>query len=427
MPWDDLRYIFGEIMYGGHITDCVGPPHVQRVPRGRAAAACARGHGARRPSSSRPTRASRTTTSTCTTRRHEMPPESPPRLGSTPTPRSATSQTRPNGLFSTIAADRGRRRRRRRRRRQPAVKTMMEDLTSALPENFEMIRMNIKAKPLLAGPVEGRTSSCALQECSRMNVLLGEIRRTLIELDKGLKGQLNMSEPMEDLATAFTINEWPGRNPFAKCSWEKYAWFSKKGLGSQFLDMLARCAQLVDWSRSRRPSLSGCPGLFNPTAYLTAVTQVTARRTGNALDNMTQRDAHHDDAHARGGDPLSRSEDGALRARPLHRGRALGRADDPQHSGDDRRHARRAGVLADSKPKELLPPMPLIYIKAVMVQPTGSRPPVGYLRHSSRHLRRPRLPHDVCAARRTSSSRRSRRSTAVQVGARRRRDHDGAG
>lgn len=21
MPWDDLRYLFGEIMYGGHITD----------------------------------------------------------------------------------------------------------------------------------------------------------------------------------------------------------------------------------------------------------------------------------------------------------------------------------------------------------------------------------------------------------------------
>ena len=21
MPWEDLRYLFGEIMYGGHITD----------------------------------------------------------------------------------------------------------------------------------------------------------------------------------------------------------------------------------------------------------------------------------------------------------------------------------------------------------------------------------------------------------------------
>ena len=55
-----------------------------------------------------------------------------------------------------------------------------------------------------------------LQECTRMNTLLSEIRRSLVELDKGLKGQLNMSQSMEDLATAFGLNEWPGRNPFAQ-------------------------------------------------------------------------------------------------------------------------------------------------------------------------------------------------------------------
>lgn len=49
-----------------------------------------------------------------------------------------------------------------------------------------------------------------------MNALLSEIRRSLVELDKGLKGQLNMSQSMEDLAIAFGLNEWPGRNPFAQ-------------------------------------------------------------------------------------------------------------------------------------------------------------------------------------------------------------------
>lgn len=49
-----------------------------------------------------------------------------------------------------------------------------------------------------------------------MNTLLSEIRRSLVELDKGLKGQLNMSQSMEDLVSAISLNEWPGRNPFAQ-------------------------------------------------------------------------------------------------------------------------------------------------------------------------------------------------------------------
>jgi len=64
----------------------------------------------------------------------------------------------------------------------------------------------------------------ALQECKRMNVLITEIRRSLIELDKGLKGQLNMSQAMEDLIKAISINQWPGRNPFSACRWESKAW-----------------------------------------------------------------------------------------------------------------------------------------------------------------------------------------------------------
>lgn len=121
-----------------------------------------------------------------------------------------------------------------------------------------------------------------------MNALINEIKRSLVELDKGLKGQLNMSQPMEDLITAININQWPGRNPYSTCKWESKAWPSMKNLMSQFLDMLNRIHQLVVWSTDLiTPKSVWLPGLFNPTSYLTAVMQVTARRSHLPLDQMT--------------------------------------------------------------------------------------------------------------------------------------------
>ena len=121
-----------------------------------------------------------------------------------------------------------------------------------------------------------------------MNVLLHEMVRSLDELDKGLNGALNMSEPMEDLATALSIQQVPGRNPFAKCSWEKIAWWSKKTLLPWFNDMIRRVEQLVAWEAELvMPQCLWYPGLFNPMSFNTAIMQVTARNTKQALDRMT--------------------------------------------------------------------------------------------------------------------------------------------
>lgn len=60
-----------------------------------------------------------------------------------------------------------------------------------------------------------------------------------------------------------------------QCAWEKLAWPSKKNLLSEFMDMLRRIAQLGSWSEDLvTPQCVWLPGLFNPTAYLTAVMQV---------------------------------------------------------------------------------------------------------------------------------------------------------
>jgi hypothetical protein len=42
----------------------------------------------------------------------------------------------------------------------------------------------------------------AIQEAERMNILTAELKRSLAELDLGLKGDLTMSDPMEQLMMA---------------------------------------------------------------------------------------------------------------------------------------------------------------------------------------------------------------------------------
>jgi len=167
------------------------------------------------------------------------------------------------------------------------VRSTIEELLERLPENFVMLDIEAKAEPLLK-EMTSPYVLVAMQECTRMNTLLSSMRSSLIELQKGLDGQLNMSEPMEHLAEALSINEVPGRNPFHKTSWESLAWPSKKNLQSWFADLLQRVVQLEKWvSDLICPVSIWLPGLQNPTSFLTAIMQVTARNTGLPLDNMT--------------------------------------------------------------------------------------------------------------------------------------------
>merc|ERR1712100_402602 len=102
-----------------------------------------------------------------------------------------------------------------------------------------------------------------------MNVLLESMRKSMIELQKGLNGELNMSEGMDHLFIALKINQVPGRNPFHRTSWEKDAWWSQKALGAWFPELLQRNKQLSGWRENlEMPKCMWFPGLFNPMAYL---------------------------------------------------------------------------------------------------------------------------------------------------------------
>jgi len=72
-----------------------------------------------------------------------------------------------------------------------------------------------------------------LQECEKMNTLVGEIRKNLKDLELGLGGQLNMTDSMEALSLALELNRVPS-------AWGPISYFSKKSLGMWFADFLER-------------------------------------------------------------------------------------------------------------------------------------------------------------------------------------------
>lgn len=215
----------------------------------------------------------------------------------------------------------------------------LDDIMDKMPDLFDMEEIR--------GRCDGDFSPytmVAIQEAERMNVLVAEMRRSLIELDLGLNGDLTMSGPMETLMRALAANQTPG-------SWAIRAYPSLRPLSSWTLNLLQRHEQLVGWTNELQvPNSVWLSGLFNPQSFLTAVKQTTARRNEWPLDKtevvteVTKKATREQvDAAAR---------DGAY----IH-GLTL----------EGARWDEKGGCLDDSLPKQLFCPLPVILVKAVQV------------------------------------------------------------
>ena len=120
----------------------------------------------------------------------------------------------------------------------------------------------------ITSKVEERTPYVivAFQECQRMNYLTNEIKRSLKELDLGLKvssmynvlragyhlrsrtnslpvvkGELTITSDMEDLENALFLDQVPA-------TWTQRAYPSLLGLSAWFADLLLRIRELENWS-----------------------------------------------------------------------------------------------------------------------------------------------------------------------------------
>nr|CAD7593189.1 unnamed protein product [Timema genevievae] len=275
VPWEDLRYLFGEIMYGGHITDdwdrrlCISYLEELMQPD------LVDGELQLAPGFAAPP-------NTDFVGYHAyidemMPPESPYLYGLHPNAEIGFLTTTAENLFRVVfemqprdAGTSGG----ATVTREDKVKQIIDEILEKLPEEFNMAE--------IMGKVEERTPYVivAFQECERMNYLTGELKRSLKELDLGLKGELTITFVMEELENSLFLDQVPQ-------IWTQRAYPSLQGLTAWFADLLLRLRELDTWSTDFvLPSSVWLAGFFNPQSFLTAIMQSTARKNELPLDKM---------------------------------------------------------------------------------------------------------------------------------------------
>ena len=105
--------------------------------------------------------------------------------------------------------------------------------------------------------------------------------KSLEELEKGLNGELNITDAMEALSQSIRYNKLPE-------TWANAAGYpSKKPLSFWFLDLLKRYDQMEEWVKElKAPKCVNVSLLCNPMSFITAVKQFTARAKIQALDHL---------------------------------------------------------------------------------------------------------------------------------------------
>lgn len=163
--------------------------------------------------------------------------------------------------------------------KQDKIKEFMVRVTdeTALDQN----KLNLED---IAGKMtdeRGPYQNVFLQECEQMNVLINEIVNSLKEIELSFKGELTMTEKMEQLMDSIYLDKVPA-------SWAKHAFSSTRGLGSWLDNLKHRLDQLNLWKEDplKVPNVIFINRLFNPQSFLTAIKQIYAREKQQELNKL---------------------------------------------------------------------------------------------------------------------------------------------
>eukprot|EP00818_Percolomonas_sp_WS_P004801 CAMPEP_0117449454 /NCGR_PEP_ID=MMETSP0759-20121206/7954_1 /TAXON_ID=63605 /ORGANISM="Percolomonas cosmopolitus, Strain WS" /LENGTH=4456 /DNA_ID=CAMNT_0005241931 /DNA_START=311 /DNA_END=13681 /DNA_ORIENTATION=- len=159
--------------------------------------------------------------------------------------------------------------------REDYIGQIARGIQEKIPQPFDRIALVKKiGKP---SPID----VVLLQEVERWNILVTVMQQTLSDLQRALVGEIGMSAELENLSFSLF-------NGMVPSIWRKYAPKTRKTLSNWLLHFQQRYQQYDEWiETSSDPMVIWLSGLHVPESYLTALVQVTCKKYKWPLDRTT--------------------------------------------------------------------------------------------------------------------------------------------